>query len=83
MCGICGIYGVEDAGLTRRMMAVLKYRGPDDNGVYVDNEVSLGHTRLSIIDLSEKARQPMHNEEGDIWRSFNGEITSARNSDNN
>ena len=74
MCGICGIYGLEDAGLTRKMVSVLKHRGPDDNGVFTDNKISLGHTRLSIIDLSERGRQPMCNEEGDIWLSFNGEI---------
>jgi len=74
MCGICGIYGLDDRGLIQRMLSVLKHRGPDGEGIYTDHNISLGHTRLSIIDLSENGRQPMSNEEGDIWLSVNGEI---------
>jgi asparagine synthase (glutamine-hydrolysing) len=74
MCGICGIYGTEDRELIQRMLRVMKHRGPDGDGIYTDRNVSLGHTRLSIIDLSENGRQPMSNEEGDIWLSVNGEI---------
>lgn len=54
-------------------MDSLEHRGPDQRGYYV-NKVSLGHQRLSIIDLSEKGRQPMFNEEGDICIVYNGEI---------
>jgi asparagine synthase (glutamine-hydrolysing) len=74
MCGICGIYGIEDKALVEQMLSVLKHRGPDDSGIYTDNNISIGHARLSIIDLSEKGRQPMPNEDGDIWLSVNGEI---------
>ena len=74
MCGICGIYGVEDKALISRMLSVLKHRGPDDEGIYTDANISLGHTRLSIIDLTERGRQPMSNEDGSIWLSVNGEI---------
>jgi asparagine synthase (glutamine-hydrolysing) len=74
MCGICGIYGIEDKTLIQRMLSVLRHRGPDDKGVYSDSNISLGHARLSIIDLSEKGRQPMSNENGDIWLAVNGEI---------
>jgi len=74
MCGICGIYGIEDKTLIQRMLSVLRHRGPDDKGVYSDSSISLGHARLSIIDLSEKGRQPMSNEDGDIWLIVNGEI---------
>jgi asparagine synthase (glutamine-hydrolysing) len=49
-------------------------RGPDDEGVFVDNNVSLGHRRLSIIDLSAAGHQPMCNENGNIWIVYNGEI---------
>ena len=74
MCGICGIYGAEDKPLLLKMLATLKHRGPDSQGVFCDSHISLGHSRLSIIDLSSKGKQPMSNEEGDIWISVNGEI---------
>jgi asparagine synthase (glutamine-hydrolysing) len=72
MCGISG-FSWEDTGLIDKMVRSLAYRGPDDSGIFVDN-VSLGHNRLSIIDLSSAGHQPMCNEEGDIWIVFNGEI---------
>lgn len=52
------------------------HRGPDDFGEWVsaDNRLALGHRRLSIIDLSQAGRQPMCNEDGSVWISFNGEI---------
>jgi asparagine synthase (glutamine-hydrolysing) len=74
MCGICGIYGAEDKSLLLKMLSTLKHRGPDGQGVFCDSHISLGHSRLSIIDLSSKGKQPMSNEEGDIWVSVNGEI---------
>jgi len=58
MCGING-FNWKDEELARRMNATLRHRGPDDQGVYADNAVSLGQTRLSILDLSEKGHQPM------------------------
>lgn len=74
MCGICGIYGVKDEALVRKMVATLRHRGPDDSGIYVDDNISLGHARLSINDLSERGRQPMPNEDGSIWLSVNGAV---------
>ena len=74
MCGICGIYGIENRALIERMLSVLKHRGPDGNGIYTDDNISMGHARLSIIDLSEKGKQPMSNENGDVWLVVNGEI---------
>lgn len=74
MCGICGIYGADDKNLILDMLAVLKYRGPDDCGYYADTAVTLGHTRLSINDLSKNGSQPICNEEEDLWLSINGEI---------
>ena len=58
------------------MTEALSHRGPDGLGTYVDakNDVGLGHTRLAIIDLSQKGRQPMSNGSGDITASYNGEI---------
>jgi asparagine synthase (glutamine-hydrolysing) len=74
MCGITGFYGFEDKELLKRMTSALTYRGPDDFGYYSDKLCSLGHRRLSIIDLSKKGKQPMSNEDGSIFITFNGEI---------
>ena len=73
MCGICGFYGFEDKIVLKRMVKSIAHRGPDDTGVYTDKDISLGHTRLSIIDLSKRGRQPMSNEDGTIWIVYNGE----------
>ncbi len=73
MCGITG-FSWEDKKLLKQMTAIMIHRGPDQHGFYTDSKVSLGHRRLSIIDLSEKARQPMENEKGDILVVYNGEI---------
>lgn len=53
---------------------LMEHRGPDDQGVFIDGYVGLGHRRLSIIDLSAAGHQPMANEDGTIWLTFNGEI---------
>ncbi|ODS31244.1 MAG: asparagine synthase [Candidatus Scalindua rubra] len=85
MCGICGklSYGsrLVDEALLKRMCKSFAYRGPNDEGVFVSSKsqkskihVGLGHTRLSVIDLSDAGHQPMCNEEEDIWLVYNGEI---------
>ena len=56
------------------MAKTLSHRGPDQDGFYCSDQVSLGHRRLSIIDLSENGRQPMFNEDGSVVVVFNGEI---------
>jgi asparagine synthase (glutamine-hydrolysing) len=73
MCGICG-FNWADEHLLEQMKATLVHRGPDDHGSYVTEGVSLGHRRLSIVDLSESGRQPLTNEDGTVWITFNGEI---------
>ena len=76
MCGICGIVsygGPPDLALLRRMMGRLGHRGPDGNGYYRDRRAALGHTRLAIIDTSGGA-QPLCNEDGTVWVTFNGEV---------
>jgi asparagine synthase (glutamine-hydrolysing) len=78
MCGIAGFLRFaglrsEERGLGPMMAATLRHRGPDEAGGYTDGLVSLGHTRLSIIDLCA-GRQPMSNEDGSVWVVFNGEI---------
>lgn len=74
MCGICGFAGFTDRALLRSMAAALEHRGPDDRGFFEDSAVSLGHRRLSIIDLSAEAKHPVHNEEGSVQVVLNGEI---------
>jgi len=77
MCGICGIYSKKsgrDEATIKKMIAVLRHRGPDSSDFYIDENISLGHARLSIIDLSEKGKQPMANEDKTVWVSVNGEI---------
>lgn len=76
MCGICGFVSrteVPDTGTLLRMMARLAHRGPDGSGYYRDEKAALGHTRLAIIDAAG-GLQPLSNETGNLWISFNGEI---------
>jgi len=77
MCGIAGVLHLDqktaDRSLLERMLAPIRHRGPDDYGTMVDQRVGLAHARLSIIDLAG-GRQPMSNEDGSIWVTFNGEI---------
>ena len=65
MCGIAGIYGLEQVSnpeqRMRSMLDRMSHRGPDAEGVYRDDNVILGHKRLSIIDLSSAGHQPMTN----------------------
>jgi asparagine synthase (glutamine-hydrolysing) len=73
MCGISG-FNWEDKKLINAMKNSISYRGPDDNGIFTDKNISLGHNRLSIIDLSKDGHQPMSDDEGQVWIVFNGEI---------
>lgn len=77
MCGIaCYIGSNKEEGLAFAMRAgnVLKHRGPDDSGIYNDEQATLLHRRLSIIDLSAAGHQPMHSSCGRYIMVFNGEI---------
>jgi len=82
MCGIVGILSFRNSvfdisdSLLMRMRDTMEHRGPDGAGKWIspDRHVALGHRRLSIIDLSECAAQPMSNEDGSLWVVFNGEI---------
>jgi len=78
MCGIAGILNFDgaeaQAALLERMADSMAHRGPDDHGVHVDGPLGLAHRRLSIIDLSPAARQPMCNEDRTVWVTANGEI---------
>lgn len=72
-CGICGFVGASDTSLLKKMCEVLRHRGPDETNFFVDDNVSLGSNRLSIIDIA-RGHQPIHNEDQDVWLVFNGEI---------
>lgn len=77
MCGIVGIFerrsGVPLPRLLDAMTDRLAHRGPDGRGTYIHENVGFGHRRLSIIGVSDGA-QPMSNEDGTVWVTFNGEI---------
>lgn len=73
MCGICGFTGSSDRQIITRMLGTIVHRGPDDEGCFSSNQISLGMRRLSIIDIAT-GQQPVHNEDNIIWTVFNGEI---------
>ena len=78
MCGINGIFGLESIedpkGVIQSMNAKLAHRGPDNNGIYTDDFVALGHRRLSIIDTSDASNQPYYSTDGNLVFIFNGEV---------
>jgi asparagine synthase (glutamine-hydrolysing) len=83
MCGICGkVYFDSQRTVTReelqRMSNTLEHRGPDGEGIWANGHAGLAHRRLAIIDLRAVAGQPMSNEDGSIWLTFNGEIYNFR-----
>lgn len=78
MCGIIGITNWRrdtppDEGLLRRMLGIIRHRGPDEFGLYMDARAGIGSARLSIVDL-QTGRQPIPNEDGSLWIVFNGEV---------
>ncbi|GJM31920.1 MAG: asparagine synthetase B [Saprospiraceae bacterium] len=78
MCGISGIINfngsqVQESHLTQ-MMKVMKHRGPDDNGTFVEDNIGLGFVRLSIIDLTKAGHQPMFSPDERYVMIYNGEI---------
>jgi len=78
MCGICGVFNMrKDApvpeDVLRDMNARITHRGPDDSGTYIDRFIGFGHRRLSIIDVAH-GKQPLSNEDGSVWVTYNGEI---------
>jgi asparagine synthase (glutamine-hydrolysing) len=78
MCGICGIIRFDNKSVEefriKEMMRIMKHRGPDDEGLFIDNNVGFGFVRLSIIDLSAAGHQPMFSEDNRYVIVFNGEI---------
>lgn len=84
MCGICGVALPPesdqriDQSMLISMRDALVHRGPDDAGIYLDAHAGLGHRRLSIVDISSRGHQPMCNEDGTIWITYNGEVYNHR-----
>src|SRR3712207_3601142 len=81
MCGITGVLGFSDGfasdeSTVGRMRDAIAHRGLDDAGTWSDpaNRVALGHRRLSIVDLSAAGHNPMPNEDGTVWITYNGEV---------
>src|SRR5258705_556217 len=82
MCGIAGIVsrdrlGPDDQARATAMRDVMSYRGPDGAGLHTDAQAILAHRRLSIVDLAG-GHQPLSNETGTVWVTFNGEIYNHR-----
>jgi asparagine synthase (glutamine-hydrolysing) len=79
MCGVAGVLSLRpdlpppSRAACAAMVAALRHRGPDEAGLYRDPRAALGHARLSIVDLAGGS-QPLSNEDGSLWISFNGEI---------
>ena len=79
---MCGINGIALSSRSRRrvdpsvlksMRDVITHRGPDDEGIYIDENVGLGHRRLSIVDVAS-GHQPMTNEDSSLYITYNGEV---------
>ncbi|MBL8319675.1 MAG: asparagine synthase (glutamine-hydrolyzing) [Burkholderiaceae bacterium] len=74
MCGIFGVVGKVDRSTAELCLRTMTHRGPDGWGLWQGEGVTLGHRRLSILDLSENGKQPMSFADGRYWITFNGEI---------
>jgi asparagine synthase (glutamine-hydrolysing) len=79
MCGIAGLYNYHSSKepsselSIKKMLSVIRHRGPDESGIYLGENIALGSVRLSIIDLAS-GQQPMSDESGNYWIVYNGEI---------
>jgi asparagine synthase (glutamine-hydrolysing) len=78
MCGIAGIINFEKHPVAensiRKMMDAIKHRGPDDSGIFLDDNLGFGFVRLSILDLTSAGHQPMESSKGDSVIIYNGEV---------
>lgn len=78
MCGITGLVNLQgydiSPSLLKTMTHAIKHRGPDGEGNWINKNIGLGHRRLSILDLSDNAKQPMASSDGNFILSYNGEI---------
>ncbi len=74
MCGIFGAIGNFDLEVFKEAVKIISHRGPDDEGIYIKDQIALGHRRLSIMDTSDSAHQPMISSDGRFIITYNGEI---------
>lgn len=76
MCGILGVFNLEGSTVPRSVLAgmlkKIEHRGPDDDGIYINDAIGLGHKRLAILDTSDKGAQPMASKDGKWIIVFNG-----------
>jgi asparagine synthase (glutamine-hydrolysing) len=77
MCGIAGLYGFRNDSLIKKISRDLQHRGPDGEGIYADDQVTLLNRRLAIIDI-EGGSQPIYNEDKSVAVVYNGEIYNFR-----
>ncbi len=73
MCGICGFVSSKSIDIDKMNQTII-HRGPDAQGKFIDNNLALGHTRLSILDLNEASNQPMISQNGRFIIVYNGEV---------
>lgn len=82
MCGISGIYGLKNTEVAHRYLSAMNdaiaHRGPDDDGLFIQENIALGHRRLAILDLSPAGHQPMFDHYDQLCIVFNGEIYNFR-----
>ena len=79
MCGILGVFQRSKGipALSTENLESQRHRGPDAEGIFCDEHIGMGHTRLSIIDLSDTGAQPMQSRDKRYTITFNGEIFMA------
>lgn len=73
MCGICGILGDIPRQNIEPMLSAIQHRGPDDSGIFQEEGIALGMTRLAIMDITQSGHQPMCNDDRSVWIVYNGE----------
>ncbi len=78
MCGLTGIVSPKASTYIQKMTDAIVHRGPDDTGIFINQNVAFGHQRLSILDLSKNGHQPMISTDGRYVIVFNGEIYNHR-----
>ena len=77
MSGICAVLGPDAEQLVENMCRILRHRGPDDEGFFIDKNLALGHTALKITNILS-AHQPLSNEDETVWITFDGDIYNAK-----
>jgi len=81
VCGIVGFIGTQGTSsedILNAMLAAIAHRGPDDKGVWIEDDIAIGQVRLSILDLSTRGHQPFLTGDGKGILSYNGEVYNYR-----